>query len=51
MASVTDGTLPLPDLDLAVQRVLRVKARLGLFEQPLVANTSEYYRWITSPEP
>jgi beta-glucosidase len=41
-------TLPMDALDLAVARVLRVKARLGLMTQPYVQNPSQYYDLIKS---
>lgn len=34
LAHVKDGTLPMARLDDAVRRILRVKLRMGLFEQP-----------------
>lgn len=33
MTQVADGTIPMPQLDQAVRRILRVKLRMGLFEQ------------------
>ena len=47
---VGNGTLPPTVLDTAVERVLRVKSRLGLMEQPYVTNTSLYYARVTSQE-
>jgi beta-glucosidase len=47
---VGNKTLPMDALDLAVARVLRVKARLGLIEQPLVKKPLEYYKLIKSKE-
>ena len=34
LAAVRDGTIPIELIDTAVARILRVKLRLGLFEQP-----------------
>ena len=48
--SVASGALPEAALDLAVSRVLKVKARLGLFEQPFVEDTSHYHTLTTSAE-
>ena len=49
VSSIADGSLTEAALDLAVSRVLRVKARLGLFDRPFVADTTAYHRLITSP--
>ena len=48
VGGVQSGALPMAALDLAVSRVLRVKARLGLMTQPFVQDTSLYYKRVTS---
>ncbi len=50
VASVASGALHEAALDLAVSRVLKVKARLGLLEQPFVEDTSLYHKLTTSAE-
>eukprot|EP00041_Stephanoeca_diplocostata_P038533 m.1523208 g.1523208 ORF g.1523208 m.1523208 type:complete len:962 (+) comp25232_c0_seq4:137-3022(+) len=45
---VANGTLAEADLDLSVMRILAVKERLGLLNQPYVQNTSAYHDFITS---
>ncbi len=46
---VQDGTLKLADIDVAVQRILTIKVRMGLFEQPYV-DESKLAQVITLPE-
>lgn len=43
---VKEGTIPLEKLDDAVARVLRVKFRLGLFENPYIPQTSDQERFL-----
>lgn len=43
---VEDGTVPLAVVDEAVRRVLRVKFRLGLFENPYTPESSEKERFL-----
>jgi beta-glucosidase len=50
LAGVASGALPKESLDLAVSRVLKVKARLGLLDQPFVEDTSLYHKLTTSEE-
>ena len=50
VSSVADGSLLEAALDLAVSRVLRVKARLGLFQNPYIDDTTAYHQLITSTE-
>lgn len=48
-ALVKDGLVPMPDLDAAVERVLRLKARAGLFVDPMTDETLEA-RVLLAPE-
>ena len=50
LEGVASGALPEDALDLAVARVLKVKARLGLLDQPFVKDTSLYHTLTTSKE-
>ena len=47
---VQSGRLPEASLDLAVSRVLKVKARMGLMEQPFVQDVTRYHTLTTSAE-
>jgi beta-glucosidase len=46
---VKDGTLKLADIDTAVQRILAIKVRMGLFEQPY-ADASKFAQVVALPE-
>lgn len=48
IASTADGSLSADALDTAVKRVVLVKARLGLLDQPYVVDVSAYHALITS---
>jgi len=43
---VADGTVPIEVVDEAVRRVLRIKFRLGLFENPYTPGSSERERFL-----
>jgi beta-glucosidase len=43
---VQEGKVPMASIDEAVRRILRVKMRLGLFEQPYVDELSETERYL-----
>lgn len=46
---VKDGTLKLADIDTAVQRILAIKVRMGLFEKPY-AGASKFAQVVALPE-
>ncbi len=46
---VKDGTLKLADIDTAVQRILAIKVRMGLFEKPY-ADASKFAQVVALPE-
>jgi beta-glucosidase len=47
---VNDGTIPKARLDDAVRRILRVKFRAGVFDQPSPANRPDTFKPIGTPE-
>jgi beta-glucosidase len=47
---VNDGTIPMTRLDDAVRRILRVKFRMKVFDQPSPANRPDTFKPIGTPE-
>jgi len=47
---VRDGTIPMTRLDDAVRRILRVKFRMKVFDQPSPANRPDTFKPIGTPE-
>ena len=47
---VNDGTIPKARLDDAVRRILRVKMRMGVFDEPAPNKRPDTYRSIGTPE-
>jgi len=47
---VRDGTIPMARLDDAVRRILRVKFRMKVFDQPSPANRPDTFKPIGTPE-
>ncbi|MGZ3298330.1 MAG: glycoside hydrolase family 3 protein, partial [Asticcacaulis sp.] len=50
LREVGNGTIPMSRLDDAVRRILRVKLRMGVFDEPSPANRPATFRPIGTPE-